>query len=259
MVSGALLILIAIANPAAAIVPVETLEQPRHSSTQPNNNSTTKPTSLQPQIDCDSRPCIALSFDDGPHQDTTAQVLTTLEQKGAKASFFLVGENIAGNETLVQRMAADGFEVGNHTWDHKDMTTVSPDQLQSDILMTQAAIVSAGAPAPQLFRPPYGAINSDVVSQVGLQIALWNEDPEDWRATDPNLLAQTVVAIAKPGGVIDLHDVHPVTAAALPQIIDQLQAKNYQFVTVSQLLHSRDRPGHEPFYGYSAASYAPHP
>ncbi len=209
-----------------------------------------------PRTDCTNRPCIALSFDDGPSPTTTAEILTTLEQKHVAATFFLVGKNIAGNETLVQRMAADGFEVGNHSWDHPDMTGLTSDQLRDELLSTQAAIVNAGAPLPTLFRPPYGAVNDQVLADAGLQTALWNIDPEDWRATDPAALAQAIVATAKPGGIIDLHDIHQVTADALPAVIDQLTARGYIFVTVSQLLHSRDRPGHDPFYGYAAPAPA---
>jgi len=210
-----------------------------------------------PRTDCTSQPCIALTFDDGPSAVTTAEVLTTLEQKHVAASFFLVGKNIDGNQTLVQRMAADGFEVGNHSWDHPDMTSLTPDQVRDELLSTQAAIVNAGAPLPTLFRPPYGAVNEQVLSDAGLQTALWNIDPDDWRATDPVILAQQIVTTAKPGGVIDLHDIHQVTADALPSVIDQLAAKGYKFVTVSQLLHSRDRPGHDPFYGYAATPAIP--
>jgi peptidoglycan/xylan/chitin deacetylase (PgdA/CDA1 family) len=186
-------------------------------------------------------------------------VLSILEQKGVTASFFLIGKNIAGNELLVQRMAAGGFEIGNHTWDHKDMRTMKPKQLAAEIRSTQEEIMRAGAPRPTLFRPPYGATSSKVVSKAGLQIALWNEDPEDWQATNPKALAKAIVANAKPGGIIDLHDIHQVTVDALPKVIDGLRAKEYQFVTVSQLLHSRDRPGHDPFYGYAAESYTVHP
>jgi peptidoglycan/xylan/chitin deacetylase (PgdA/CDA1 family) len=175
-----------------------------------------------------------------------------LEQKHATASFFLVGSKIGGNQTLVQRMAADSFEVGNHSWDHPNMTGLTPAQVRDELLSTQTVIVNAGAPLPTLFRPPYGAVSEQVLADAGLQAALWNIDPDDWRATDPAALAQAIVATAKPGGIIDLHDIHQVTADALPTVIDQLAAQGYKFVTVSELLHSRERPGHDPFYGYAA-------
>lgn len=204
-----------------------------------------------PLTDCTSQPCIALSFDDGPSSVTTAEILTTLEQTHTAATFFLVGKNIAGNQTLVQRMTADGYEVGNHSWDHPNMTGLTPEQVKNELLSTQAAIVDAGAPLPHWFRPPYGAVSQQVLEDAGLQAALWNIDPTDWRATDPTVLAQTVINTAKPGGIVDLHDIHQVTADALPAIVAGLSAKGYKFVTVTQLLHSRDRPGNAPFYGYA--------
>lgn len=209
------------------------------------------PADFIPAVDCVSRPCIALTFDDGPDALTTPRVLDTLEQKHVAATFFLIGRNIGGNESLVRRMADDKFEIGNHTWDHAHLPTMAREQIHDEVLRTQTAIAAAGAPLPTLLRPPYGETNPDVVQNIGLQIALWNEDPKDWEATDPNALIQAVMAAAKPGGVIDFHDIHPLTADVLPTIIDQLSQQNYQFVTVSDLLHSRYRPGNAPFYGYA--------
>jgi peptidoglycan/xylan/chitin deacetylase (PgdA/CDA1 family) len=207
--------------------------------------------SLPPTTDCNSQSCIALSFDDGPSAAVTPQILTALEQRHIAATFFLIGKNIDGNQTLLQRMAADGFEVGNHSWSHPNMTGLTPDQIKTELLSTQAAIVNAGAPLPTLFRPPYGAVNDQLLADAGLQAALWNIDPDDWQSTDPISLAQAIIATAKPGGIVDLHDIHQVTADALPAVLDQLTLKGYKFVTVSQLLHSRDRPGNAPFYGYA--------
>jgi peptidoglycan/xylan/chitin deacetylase (PgdA/CDA1 family) len=209
----------------------------------------------QQPIDCLARPCIALSFDDGPMPPTTDAVLDILEQEQVRATFFLIGKNIPGHEAEVQRMARDGFEIGNHTWSHMDMTTLTPQQIKDELVTTQLAIVNAGAPAPTLFRPPYGAVNPGVVADAGLQTALWNEDPRDWEATDPAVVAQTIVSQAQPGGIVDLHDTHQVTVDALRSAIQQLKARGFQFVTVTQLMHSRIRPTTTPFYGYNASYY----
>ncbi len=214
----------------------------------------TNPISNAP-IDCTARPCIALSFDDGPMPPTTDGVLDILEQEQVRASFFLIGKNIAGHEAEVQRMTADGFEIGNHTWSHTDMTTLTPQQVKDELVKTQLAIVDAGGPAPTLFRPPYGAVDPAVVAQAGLQTALWNEDPRDWQATDLPTLIQTIVGQAQPGGIIDMHDTHQITVDALRPAIDQLKARGFQFVTVTQLMRSRIRPGTAPFYGYNAGYY----
>jgi peptidoglycan/xylan/chitin deacetylase (PgdA/CDA1 family) len=202
-------------------------------------------------VDCVQHACIALSFDDGPNELTTPKILDILEQRHVAASFFLVGMHVGGNEDLIRRMDAAGFEIGNHTWDHHDMTKLTSDQVRQELLQTQTAITATGAPVPTLFRPPYGAIDPSVVKDAGLQTALWNEDPRDWQATDPALLAQNIVDNARPGGVVDLHDIHQVTVDALPSVIDQLRQRGYTFVSVSDLMHSRERPAGEPFYGYA--------
>jgi peptidoglycan/xylan/chitin deacetylase (PgdA/CDA1 family) len=205
-----------------------------------------------PAVDCTGKPCIALSFDDGPNAVDTPRVLGVLEQKHVAATFFLVGKNISGNEGLVKRIAADHYEIGNHTWDHSHLTTMTPAQINDEVMRTQTAIAAAGSPLPTLFRPPYGEINPAVVENIGLQVALWNEDPMDWAATDPVALTNSVLAAAKPGGVVDFHDIQSITADVLPSVIDQLSQRGYRFVTVSELLHSRDRPGNAPFYGYAS-------
>jgi peptidoglycan/xylan/chitin deacetylase (PgdA/CDA1 family) len=206
----------------------------------------------RPAVDCMHRSCIALSFDDGPNSATTPAILDVLEQRHVAASFFLVGSHISGNEGIVRRMAASGYEIGNHTWDHRDMTKLTPEQVRQELLQTQTAIAATGAPLPTLYRPPYGSVDPNIVKEAGLQMALWNEDPRDWQATDPVLLAQTIVDNARSGGVVDLHDIHQVTVDALPTVLDQLQAKGFTFVTVSDLMRSRPRTAGEPFYGFAA-------
>ena len=202
-------------------------------------------------LDCQEVHCIALSFDDGPREKTTAKILNILEAKRAAATFFVIGKRIKGNETLIQRMAADGFEIGNHSWSHGDMAKMKPSQIKSELAKTQQAVVAAGGPLPALFRPPYGSIDEKLVQGAGLQTALWNEDPEDWQQTKTAVLSKKILHDAKPGGVVDLHDIHDITVKVLPKVIDELHRKHYHLVTVSQLLHSRERSSHAPFYGYA--------
>lgn len=210
------------------------------------------------RIDCDMAPCIVLSFDDGPNVVTTPKMLDILEQAHVTASFFVVGKNIAGNEALLQRMAKDGMEIGNHTWSHMDLTKLTPAQIRDELIKTQLAVQAAGAPLPTLFRPPYGAVDDVVVGSAGLQTALWNEDPKDWKVANSATLQQIILASAKPGGVIDLHDIHQVTVDAMASTILSLKGSGYQFVTVSQLQNSKARPGNAPFYGYKSDMFRHH-
>jgi len=200
--------------------------------------------------DCHAKPCIALTFDDGPSTATTPKVLSILEEKRVAASFFLVGRNVDGNEKLIQRMAADGFEIGNHTWSHPDLRKLKDDEIRKEVLSTQAAIVAAGAPMPTLLRPPYGSWNKRVMKIADLQVALWNEDPRDWDAKNSKQLAKMVLKSVQPGGVVVMHDIHKLTAGALGPVIDKLKDENYQFVTVSELMKQREASQDgKPFYG----------
>lgn len=179
-------------------------------------------------------PCMALTFDDGPTPVVTPRVLDILASKHIKASFFLVGKNVAGHENIVKRMVAEGHEIGNHSWSHPDFSKLSPAGVAAEIEAAQKAIVNAGAPVPYLFRPPYGSVNPMVLSNAHMLIARWDIDPNDWQPKDSNKIAEEVITHASPGSVILLHDVQPRTAEALPIIIDKLKTQ-YRFVTMSEL------------------------
>jgi peptidoglycan/xylan/chitin deacetylase (PgdA/CDA1 family) len=186
--------------------------------------------------DCAAHACLALTFDDGPNSQYTPMILDILERHHARATFFVVGSHVPGNEGLLRRMFSNGHEIGNHSWSHTDFTTLPPAQMEEQITHTQAAIVGAGVPAPTLFRPPYGATNPIVRSHVPLTLALWNIDPEDWKARDAQQIIARVNATARPGGIVELHDIHANTVDALEPILSGLE-QQYQFVTVSDLLN----------------------
>ncbi len=191
---------------------------------------------LSTRVDCAKTPCLNLSFDDGPNPITTPQILTILEQNHVHANFFVVGLRAAAMLGILQREYRDGDEIGNHSWSHPDLTTLTPTQVQAQVSQTQAAVVAAGVPAPRLFRPPYGAINAMVKSQIHLTLAMWSVDPEDWNTSDPGQLAQKVINEAKPGGVVDMHDIDSATVTALPAILQNLKSR-FQLVTMSQLFN----------------------
>lgn len=202
-----------------------------------------------PKPDCRRVACIALTFDDGPNAATTSRILDTLEKERVPATFFVLGSRVAAHAKLVQRMHKSGMEVGNHSWSHPDMTRLKPRQIRAQVTSTQVAIEKAGAPAPTLFRPPYGEVNGSMKRNIPLTFMFWNEDPRDWNARKPAQVANAVIKSAHPGGVVDLHDIYPATAAALPKIVHDLRARRYHFVTASQLLDLR--PGQKGyFYGW---------
>lgn len=199
-------------------------------------------------VDCQTHRCLALTFDDGPDAYTTPQVLSILEKEQVHASFFIVGSRVAGNQALLRRMWHDGDEIGDHSWTHPDFTMLKPAQIKQQIALTQQTITAAGVPVPTLFRPPYGAVDKTVIDNVPLTIMFWNEDPRDWAASSSQQVESVVEASARPGGVVDMHDIYQTTATSLDPIIKKLKSENYYFVTVSQLLGLK--PGQRgEFYG----------
>jgi len=187
-------------------------------------------------LDCAKVACLALTFDDGPNPIVTPQVLDILARHHVQATFFLIGLHVPGNEALVRRMHAEGHEIGNHSWSHRDLTTLSPQEVELEISTTQQAIAAAGVPLPTLFRAPYGAVNAMVRSHVPLTILAWNVDPEDWNKKKAQKIIDEVLATARPGAIIDMHDIRQPTADALDPILTSLE-QNYHLVTVSQLFN----------------------
>ena len=229
--------------------PLPMLPPVPHISTAPAvaGIETIEPVPPVPAPNCAQVACLALTFDDGPSPTVTPRVLDILAKHNVHSTFFVIGLHVPGNEELLRRMHREGHEIGNHSWGHKDMTSMNSTQIRQEVYGTQAAVIAAGVPAPRLFRPPYGAINQVVRANVPLTIALWNIDPEDWHNKTPQQIIDHVEAHARPGAVVDMHDIYPQSADALDPLLTNLQQR-YQLVTVSQLFNlAPGQPG--MFYG----------
>lgn len=185
-------------------------------------------------------PYIAISFDDGPNATLTPRLLDILKQRNIKATFFVIGENAAQHPEILARAAAEGHEIGNHTWSHPALTKLSDARVQEEVTKTSEAIEKAIGKKPTLLRPPYGAINPRlsrmIKDQDGLTIVLWSVDPMDWKRPGSAVVSQRLLAGAKPGAITLSHDIHPGTVDAMPATLDALIAKGYKFVTVSELI-----------------------
>ncbi|MDX2932744.1 polysaccharide deacetylase family protein [Streptomyces ipomoeae] len=185
--------------------------------------------------DCKKVKCVALTFDDGPAQPETATLLTYLAQYKARATFFTVGQNVAAHPDLVRAEARAGHEVGNHSWNHPDLTKLTAEQIAYQLGRTSAAVKAATGTAPTLFRPPYGAVNAQVKAATTLSPVLWDVDTEDWKYRDAGKVAQAVIDKTQRNDVVLMHDIHPTSVAAVPEILRTLTARGYHFVTVSHL------------------------
>jgi peptidoglycan-N-acetylglucosamine deacetylase len=187
---------------------------------------------------------VALTFDAGPSPDYTAPILTTLEGTHTPATFFVVGTNVHLYPALVQREAGDGFALGIHTWDHPDMTKLSPQQREWELAATAQAIhdVLGAEYCLPFWRPPFGAYDDAVLTQarsLGLSTVTWDVDPQDWSAPGVKVIVDRVLSAVHPGAIILLHDGYRFrsqTAQALPLIIKGLKRRGYVPVTLPKPL-----------------------
>lgn len=187
------------------------------------------------------RPVLAMTFDDGPHPSLTPKLLDLLKERNVKATFFLVGRNIKAYPDIVRRIIAEGHEIGNHTWTHASLTTRSDSQIRDELKKSDDALMEVAGYKTHLIRPPYGAINTRIkelmFSEFGLTTIMWSVDPQDWRRPGVSVVTSRLVNGAHNGAIMLSHDIHPPTIQAMPAMFDQLIAKGYQFVTVSQLIN----------------------
>lgn len=187
-----------------------------------------------------NEPYIAMTFDDGPHPTNTPRLLDILKQRNVKATFYVVGDNARRYPHILRRMIAEGHEIGNHTTSHGYLTKMSHDQVRRDLSVAHQAIVSATGVPPRTLRPPYGATNTGlknfIKSEFGYPSIMWSVDPQDWKRPGVSVVTSRLVSGARPGGILLAHDIHPPTIDAMPATLDQLIAKGYRFVTVTQLI-----------------------
>ena len=185
-------------------------------------------------------PYIAMTFDDGPSATLTPKLLDILAAHQIKATFFVIGENVAEHPEIVARAAREGHEIGNHSWSHPNFGKMSDDGVRSQVQRTDDAIKSATGSRPTLLRPPYGSITARekrwIHDQFGYQIILWDVDPYDWKRPGPSVVRNRILKETRPGSIVLSHDIHPGTIEAMPSTFDALQAKGFKFVTVSELI-----------------------
>src|SRR5438270_2789719 len=185
-------------------------------------------------------PYIAMTFDDGPSAKLTPKLLDLLAAHHIKATFFLIGQNVAENPEIVAREAREGHEVANHSWSHPNLAKMSDDGVRGQLRRTDDAIRSAIGNRPTLMRPPYGSLSVRqkkwINQEFGYKIVLWDVDPLDWRRPGANVVCNRIVKNTRAGSIILAHDIHPGTIDAMPCVLNQLEAKGFKFVTVSELI-----------------------
>ncbi|MBD2300544.1 polysaccharide deacetylase family protein [Nostoc sp. FACHB-190] len=189
---------------------------------------------------------IALTFDDGPWPESTAQVLDILKQNNVKATFFVVGQNVKNYPDLLKRVSAEGHVVANHTWHHW-YHVMNQQAAAYEIEHTTELIYKITGVKTNLFRPPGGIMHNGVAAyakNAKYAIVMWSTDSVDYSQPAVPKLINNVFQLAKPGGIVLMHDGggnRSRTVQALPEIISRFRKQGYSFVTVPELLEMEDK------------------
>lgn len=194
-------------------------------------------TEEQPAKDqADLPPRVALTFDDGPHPAYTEKLLDGLEERGVKATFFVVGENIPGREALIKRMWEEGHLIGNHTYDHEDISKMTAEKACEELTKTSELVKGITGEGTAYVRPPFGSWDDALDCTMTMLAVKWSVDPLDWTTGNVSQVVERVVSKTGDNDIILLHDCYNSSVEAALQIVDILQAKGYEFVTVEELL-----------------------
>ena len=181
-----------------------------------------------------NKPIVALTFDDGPSKYTN-EILDILKDNGICATFFILGNKVPyGQETLL-KMLENGNEIGNHTYNHKWLAHLDEIEIKNQISKTQEVIFEYTRYLPKVFRPSYGDIPKEMRKEINLEVTLWNVDTLDWKLKNKKQIIKRATRNTKDGDIILLHDTYKRTKDALPEIINTLKKKGFQFVTISEL------------------------
>lgn len=183
---------------------------------------------------------IAISFDDGPAENCTQQILSILKGEDVKATFFCIGNRITGNEAILKQVKDEGHIIGNHSYSHHfwfDM--YSAKKMRDDLEQMDAEMERVTGLKPKLFRPPYGVTNPNLAKAIrkgGYTPVGWSVRSLDTVAKDEQQLLKKINAGIKPGAVFLFHDTCKITLNVLPQFIQEVKNRGYNIIPLDKLL-----------------------
>lgn len=187
-----------------------------------------------------SQNIVALTFDDGPHQKYTLQVLALLKTYEMKASFFCIGKNIEKNPDILKEILKEGHLIGNHSFEHHPMYGFfSTKRVTNDLSRNHDLIFQITNKKLKLFRPPFGVTNPNIaraVKKLNLTTIGWTVRPFDTVVKDPIKIYQRITSRLKKGDIILLHDTNKTSVMALESILKYLKENNFKSVTVDELI-----------------------
>ncbi|MFB1299261.1 polysaccharide deacetylase family protein [Mycobacterium sp. pW049] len=200
----------------------------------------TTPPAAADAVDCARVKCVALTFDDGPGPYTD-RLLQILRDHAARATFFLIGDRVAADPAAARRIAEAGMEIGNHTWQHLDMTMLPPQDIAAEFRRATDALVAATGRRSVLARTGFGAVDDAVLAEAGRQglaVVNWDVNTLDYR-NDPAATRHLLSTQVRPNSVVLLHDTLAPTVDLMAELVPALTAEGYHLVTVSQMLGPR--------------------
>ncbi len=179
---------------------------------------------------------IALTFDDGPHPYYTEQLLDGLRERGVKATFFVTGENAQLHPDIIQRMDEEGHLIGNHTYSHIQLTDNNREKFREELIKTNEIIMGITGKEVIYVRPPYGTWDKKFETELNMFPVLWSVDPLDWCSNNVSCIMNRVMGDVEDNDIILMHDCYESTVTAALQVVDELMAEGYTFVTADEIL-----------------------
>ena len=185
---------------------------------------------------------LALTFDDGPNGLITERLIDGLNERGARATFFMLGNRVVQYPEVVKKVYESGNDIGSHSYSHRNLINLDENDLKNEIVKTDLEIESIIGIRPTLLRPPYGSYNDEILTRIDKSFVLWNVDTEDWKIRNIDSVSQNIVNGAKDGNIMVLHDLYNTSIDGALKAIDMLKEEGYEFVTISELSELRDKP-----------------
>ena len=179
---------------------------------------------------------IALTFDDGPHPIYTPQMLELLKEEQVPATFFLLGENVELYGDVVKKIAKEGHLIGNHTYHHVQVTSLSLEEACKEIQETSDLIEELTGTGTEYVRPPFGTWNEELEERLNMIPVMWSIDTKDWTTQNVDWIVRETVKHAEDHDIILMHDSYQSTVDAVKRVIEQLEAEGFEFVTVDEII-----------------------
>ena len=185
------------------------------------------------------RKAVAFTFDDGPNPNTTPTLITEFSKRGMNATFFMLGRNVEKYPEVVKMVDQNGFEIGSHTYQHRNLKRISNEEQSYEINQTKQVMQSAIGKNPTSIRPPYGNYNDVTLSYIDTPIILWNVDTWDWKYRDANAIYQNSIDKIEDGSIVLFHDIYYASIDAAVRMADELYMRGYLLLNVQELARAK--------------------